>query len=329
MNLDVKTGVQTAFFLAIIGLILSFLLGLRSIESGRKLTFFKKRRDLMSRGWRLLAGSLIFLGLSYFLYGYAEPTVYIFFKPSPTITITPTITLTPTITQSPTITLTPSITPTSEFSPTPQLPINIIREFKAKVTPNPDSVFSSIVFTKQIDNEKLPIKPALEFANPVIKLYGTFSYDKMLVGSQWTALWLRLENHEVICYETKPWDGSTGGYGVTECQPSSDKWLPGRYEVQIYIGENWVVQTGFLITGQPIKPTITRTQTRTVTNTYTITPSRTITTSKTITPSKTITLTPTPSQTSTPRPTNTNTITSTPSRTTRPLIAPGFITPTN
>ena len=47
MGLDIKTAVQTAFFLAVIGLILCFLLGVRAIRAGRKLQFFRKRRDLM------------------------------------------------------------------------------------------------------------------------------------------------------------------------------------------------------------------------------------------------------------------------------------------
>ena len=47
MNLDISTAVQVAFFLAAAGFVLSFILGIRAIGSGRRLKFFRKRRDAM------------------------------------------------------------------------------------------------------------------------------------------------------------------------------------------------------------------------------------------------------------------------------------------
>jgi len=45
MNLDIKTAVQTAFYISIFGVLLGIVLGIRNIRSGRKLLYFKKRRD--------------------------------------------------------------------------------------------------------------------------------------------------------------------------------------------------------------------------------------------------------------------------------------------
>ncbi|NTU76011.1 MAG: hypothetical protein HGA86_07810, partial [Anaerolineaceae bacterium] len=58
MNLDIHTGVQAVFYLALIGVVLSIIIGIRSIQGGQKLPFFRKRQALVSRGWRI-----IFLGI--------------------------------------------------------------------------------------------------------------------------------------------------------------------------------------------------------------------------------------------------------------------------
>lgn len=302
MSLDIRTGVDTAFWLAVLGIAISLWLGFRFIRSGRKLLYFRKRRELMVQGWRLV---FIALGLSiaaFVLSRYAEPVAYRFFPPSPTITLTPTITQTPTITLTPTITETPTITPTPLYTNTPELPQSIKTQFTSLITPNPEAVFSPLQFSKKIE-DFLPVDPSTEFPNPVGQLFGAFTYNNMLAGSQWTAVWYRISDGVVICLETKPWDGSTGGYEFVECNPSSDQWLPGEYEVQLYVGEIFNVSSRFSITGEPIKPSVTSTLTRTATATRT----------STITPTQTFTNTPRPS--STPLPTATDTATPTPSLT--------------
>ena len=65
-------------------------------------------------------------------------------------------------------------------------------------------------------------------------MYAVFSYDGMVVGSQWTALWYR--GDELVHYETIPWNGGSGGLGFTDWAPDPSEWLPGDYEVQIFVG---------------------------------------------------------------------------------------------
>jgi hypothetical protein len=310
MNLDIKTAVQTAFYISIFGVLLGIVLGIRNIRSGRKLLYFKKRRDLMVRGWRLLFMALVMIGVAFFMNSYAEPAAYLVFPPSPTVTLTATITLTPTMTVTPSISPTASITPTPAISYTPHIPDEITVEFTSVVSANEDVLFSSLTFSRKLDDDYQPIDPLTEFENPVSKIYASFSYDKMSVDAQWSTIWYRLTDHAIICYETKPWDGGTGGYGYSDCEPSSIDWKPGEYEVQLFVGTKWLVSGRFTVVGEPPTPTASPSPTWTATPTRTTTPTRTLTSSPTITSTRT----PLPTTTNTPTRTNTPTITQTATR---------------
>ena len=190
MNLDIHTAVMTGLVLAIAAGAISFLLGLQSIRRGAKLPFFRKRRDRMVAGWRMVFYALI-LGVIAFLSRYAEPVVYHFYPPTPTITPTFTITTTPTISITPSITITPTITNTPSVTDTPSLPQDIATAITSVVTPNPDAIISPVTFSQKIDAKNQAINPAKTFAMPVGHLYATFSFDKMTKGMQWSALWYR------------------------------------------------------------------------------------------------------------------------------------------
>jgi type VI secretion system secreted protein VgrG len=109
---------------------------------------------------------------------------------------------------------------------------------------------------------------------------AVFTYDQMVPGSQWTALWYR--DGQLVHFETIPWDGTTGGYGFAEWEAPEEEWLPGTYQVQIFAGLEWKVVDQFVLQGDaPTKiPTATLTTTQT--------PSRT--------PTSTVTQTPHPTQ---------------------------------
>lgn len=287
MNLDIQTAVNVAVFFVLAGVVISIFVGVQTIRAGQKLLFFRKRRDLMVRGWRLIFLAVFLAAIAFALSRYAEPVVYQVFPPSPTITITPTVTSTATVTVTPTITMTPTITPTISITPSPYIPTGIFLKFTSVVTPNPDAVFSRPVFAKEISKDNQPVSPQVEFANPVGKIFGAYSFDKMNSRSQWTALWVRSKDQQVLCVESGPWLGSTGGYGYSECAPPADQWLPGDYEMQIFVGIQWKGTGRFKVVGNPPPPPSA---------TGTSTPSRTPL------PTSTITLTPTPSLTPTPFP---------------------------
>jgi type VI secretion system secreted protein VgrG len=296
LDLDIETALQVLFFLSVVGVILAGIAGWNSIRTGSKLMFFRKRRDMIMRGWRMIILAVILAAVAFSLNQYARPMIYRVFPPSPTITLTPTITQTPTISLTPTITFTPTITLTPMFSPTPLLPTQYLKQFTGQKTPDPAAVFSSLQFSRKIEGN-LPVEPLVEFANPVIHLYGSFSYDKMTDGAQWTAIWKR--GDDIICDETKPWDGGTGGYGYTDCMPAAEQWLPGQYEIQVFLGTQYITGGVFTVTGDA--PTITRTPV----------PTKTTAPTSTRLPS----ITPVPSKTSVIKPTDTRQPTITPKNT--------------
>lgn len=327
MDLDIHTAVQTATILSIVFVVISAVAGWRAIQKGRTLKFFRMRRDRIMAGWRMIFIAVVFAVLAILLNTAAEPVIYSFYPPTATQTMTPTFTLTPTITLSPTITLTPTITPTPSVSdtptitPTPHVPLAVEAQFQSVVTPNPETVFSPLIFTQGLDENWNPISASEVFTNPVGHIYALFSYDQMIPGSQWTAIWYY--GTELVHFETSPWEGGTGGLGYTDWEPEPYKWLPGEYEVQIFLGLTFKVSGRFTVAGSPptpipsLTPTPTRTQTLTPTVTKTRAPTETPRPSDTRQPSETPTRTPTRG-TIFPTVTNTNAPTWTPAPTTPP-----------
>ena len=303
MNLDIATTVRVFFVLLLLLSALFFYRAWRGFQEAKRLYFFIKRQQLLKQMWMLIFIGLIIIVFAFSVNRFTEPIVYRFFLPSPTLTYTPTNSLTPTITQTPTISPTPTMTYTPRFTPTPVLPAVISEGFRSTVTPNPKAVFSQVTFSRKLDGYLRPLKPEQSFENPIITLFGSFSFDRMNIGSQWTALWFR--DGELIAYESYPWNFASGGFGFTESNLSPEEWLPGIYEVQIYVGNIWKVSGSFVVVGPPATSTPTPTSIPTKTLTPTPTPTRT----PTQTP--TITLTPTPkptmtlTYTRTPRPTPT------------------------
>jgi type VI secretion system secreted protein VgrG len=230
--------------------------------------------------------------------------------------------VTPSITPSPAI----SYTPTS--SPTPKIPLSIEIEFESTITPNSEAVFSRLTFTDGLDDQYRPLKPGEVFQNPINHMYAVFSYDNMVVGSQWSALWYRED--ELVHYETIPWDGGSGGLGFTDWEPDPSEWTPGEYQVQIFTGLNWKRSGFFTVEGEPPtavpSATFTPSKTPTITRTATRTPwpSSTPVPSRTPFPSATPRLTNTPRATSTPY----KPPTITPTQTPWPTITRTPVTPT-
>jgi hypothetical protein len=305
MNLDIEMAVRTIFVLLLIGTGWILFNAWRNFREARNIPYYLKRQRIM-RNVGLMFFSAFFLILFAFWFNrFAEPIAYTYFPPSPTITYTPTSTFTPTITLTPTITNTPTFTLTPLFTSIPVIPVIVAEGFSSSFTPNPDAVFSPITFSRGLDKNLKPIESATVFNNPIVVIYGTFSYDQMVRGSQWSALWFR--DGSLFFYESFPWDGFTGGVGYTECRLPAEEWLPGEYEVQIYVGEVWKRTGQFSVSGDPPTPTST------VTRTPTITPSPTIIQTATITSSPTVTVSP--QATNTVKPTNTPRPTISPTRT--------------
>jgi type VI secretion system secreted protein VgrG len=148
------------------------------------------------------------------------------------------------------------MTDTPLFTTTPFIP-PAIKRYSKVLSPKPQCSIQSI----QLNNcsSFTDFIPATVFQNPIRYMCGVFSYAEMVPGSQWTALWLR--DRELVHYETIPWDGETGGYGFTEWEAPPEEFLPGNYEVQIFVGLEWKVVGQFILQGDAptAAPTLTPT----------------------------------------------------------------------
>ncbi|MBE0683771.1 MAG: hypothetical protein IH589_17840 [Anaerolineales bacterium] len=265
--MDIRAGILALALLALAAAYFSFRAAIKTMQTARKLSFYSLRKRHNITAWRLFFVSVFLAGFAYWLPFYGEPMVYEYFPPSPTPSLTPTITLTPTltlipsITIPPTLTLTPSVSDTPTLTLTPFLPLAIEALFEGPVTPNPEALFTAIQFSTVFDGLN-PVDPKTVFELPIQTMYGGFDYNNTLPGVQWTALWY-LNGKLSNCFETKPWDGGTGGIGgYTECSaPTADGWVPGEYEVQIFMGYEWKVIGRFRVLDNLTTPTATGTPT--------------------------------------------------------------------
>ena len=294
VSLDIQGFIRTATFLAAFFGLYTLWRSRSTLRDSDELPYHRLRQQAMLRGWQGIFWSFVLFGFSALLYYRGEAAAYSIFPVTDTPTLTATPSLTYTATLSPTITPTPTDTATLQFTytptptPVPQLPASILAQFTSVVTPNPQSVFSPLTFARGINLETyLAVNPGVVFQNPVSGIYAIFSYDFMQDGVQWTAVWYRDE--DLVHFETKPWDGGTGGLGYTEWLPDAEHWLPGIYQVVIFVGNEAKVAGEFEVLGPPgtSSPTpIPPTATSTRTNTPTITPTHTRVPTATAVPTK-------------------------------------------
>lgn len=281
LSLDIQTFVRVAAGLALFFAVFSLWRGRVTIAGSDQLPYHRLRQQRTVRGWQQIFLGIILALVSAWLGFYGEQTAYAIFPvtatPSPTLVPTQT----PTISQTPTITLTPSDTPTLEFTytpsatPIPQMPDSVRSQFTALLTPSGNELFSPLVFSLGLSAAYEPLNSGTLFQNPISGIYANFSYDQMTNGLQWSALWYRAG--QLIYYETLEWDGGTGGLGYSEWFPNAEEWMPGVYQVQIFVGEIPFVVGEFELQGDPATSTPTAPPTATITVTPTRTPTPTIT----------------------------------------------------
>jgi hypothetical protein len=257
--MDIHAGVVVIAIFSVVAAYFSIRAAISVMQSARKLSFYSLRRQHNASAWRLLFFALFLVAFAIWLPFYGEPMIYVYFPPSLTPSITSTVTVTPTITLTPTLSSTPLVTDTPTLTSTPFVPVAIEALFAGPVTPNPDAGFSPLQFSTQLD-EGRPVAPKTVFELPIGTMYGGFAYNNTLPGVQWSALWYR--NGELVDYETKPWDGGTGGIGYTDSSDPIGGWLPGTYEVQIFMGYDWMTIGRFVILGELATSTPTSTHTR-------------------------------------------------------------------
>jgi hypothetical protein len=262
--MDIRAGIIASAIILVLGALLVARNGLLTLQAARKLTFYRLRQSRIASAWWLFGGALLLIIFSILLPVYGTPIAFHYFPPSPTVVLTWTPSVIPTITVSPTITLTPTITDTPLVSDTPtgtaipSIPLVVEAQFSSVVTPNPDTVIGLLQFSTTVDKNGFCVNPSNLFRNPIPHIYACFSYDKMLIGVQWTALWYR--NGEFIIHESYPWNLSTGGIAYSDLAQPSDGWQPGVYTVQIFVGLDFKQAGSFTVEGTaPATPVPTAT----------------------------------------------------------------------
>ena len=248
-NIDIDTTFKLLLVLISVAILAALIAAFRSIKRARALQFYRKRQDLIERGWRMVVLTLILGAVAFLLVKFGEPVAYRYFPPSPTITRTPTITTTPTITQTLENTYTPTITLTLQYTYTPGIPNIVQTAIQTPVGVDINAVFSPIEFSTQT-KDGVVINTKDIFDPPITQMFAGYTYDRMALGVQWTAVWLY--QGQLICYETYPWKWSTGGAGYSDaCNAvlKPEQWLPGEYEVQIFVGQTYKTSGKFTITG--------------------------------------------------------------------------------
>ncbi|MBX3047635.1 MAG: hypothetical protein KIT46_08585 [Anaerolineales bacterium] len=260
ISLDLESFLLTSTAVLVFFGLYTLWTGRARMQQAGELPYHRLRQQRLLQGWATVFWGLVLFALAALLHWFGRPVVYSVFPVTPTSSQTSTPTLSPTPSLSPTLTLTPSETPTLQFtytpSPTlpPQLPDEVRSQFTSVVTPNPAAVFSPLTFSRDLNfRTYTAIEPGTLFESPVEGIYATFSYDGMLPDSQWSALWYR--QGQLVHFETMPWDGGTGGFGYTEWLAPSQEWLPGIYQVQIFVGDQPKVVGEFEVSGPAGTPT--------------------------------------------------------------------------
>ncbi len=264
MNIDIATTVKVLLALIGLGLFAAIYYGIVSIRTASRLEFFQKKQKLVAYGWRLIFLAFLLAGVWFWVFRKAEPIAYRHFPPSPTFTRTPTITLTPTITPTLKETLTPTITETLLYTYTPVLPADAQATIQTPVGPDTSAIFSELWFAPKLDADLLLTDVSSE-SSPGNPHLWWVNIDKMALGVQWTAVWLY--EGEIFFIETKVWTVNAvpaiWGY---DCLQDAEKWLPGDYEVQIYVGSTWKASGRFSVIGNTTEtPTPTASQVMIVT----------------------------------------------------------------
>src|SRR5512147_401069 len=84
-HMDIQSGVIALVLLAALFGVLSARGGLRTLQSARKMTFYRLRRQREAGGWRLLGLAFLLFAIAVALPLYGLPLVYRYYPPTPTI----------------------------------------------------------------------------------------------------------------------------------------------------------------------------------------------------------------------------------------------------
>jgi hypothetical protein len=79
MNVDIDTTYKVILVLIAIALVSTLGMAIRSMRSAVTLQFYRKKRDMLAYGWRMIFLSIILGGIGFFFFKFAEPVAYRYF----------------------------------------------------------------------------------------------------------------------------------------------------------------------------------------------------------------------------------------------------------
>lgn len=154
----------------------------------------------------------------------------------PTSTSTPTLTLTATASQTPTITPTPTSTYESVLRLTPPFSTRHAR---------PEASIQITAADETISSSQTPLQPRTTFNAGVKRIYLFMNFQGMDNGVAWTRILYR----DDVAIQGQAYLWSMGEHGAGFFFFGSEEgYLPGSYEVRLYVGDLEVNRFAFTIT---------------------------------------------------------------------------------
>ena len=175
----------------------------------------------------------------------------------PVATYVPIDDSTPTVIPSPEATR-PTATPPFIPTPTPAYPVPdaILTPLPGAVAAGPEAQIDLVTFSADVENGR-PVDPGFEFPAGDARINFFFEYSGMAQGVTWTYAWY--QNGEYLDGNTCLWGlrdedcpsifGRSGTNYLFYRLPGG--WVPGSYEVRIWVEERFQGTSRFIVTPAP------------------------------------------------------------------------------
>lgn len=222
-----------------------------AFRKSRRAPYYILRQNALRRATTLATVAAILIVLAIFMLVLA-PRLTSLPATTPEPAITPVPTVAPTATPGSIDSNTPTPRPTATVVPTPT-PIQTVSLPDSALSPLPSAVPASedaLVTVTAVAMEKgdggLPVDPAEVFPPGQHAIYVFFTYEGMANGVPRTFAWYRDGEYLDFCSSTDAWNWGDRGRTSYFCNPSAG-WVPGSYEVHIFIETRLMDTAQFVI----------------------------------------------------------------------------------